>query len=86
MLIMQDRKEPSAQIGPGLPQMLFGNRADETALHEIVSARGIPGQSPRIAAQAGDFGLDEAREIGHQVHPFCVPALGRFPAGGWPPI
>ena len=38
MLVVQDRKEPGAQIGPGLPEMLLGDRAGQAALDEIVGA------------------------------------------------
>jgi hypothetical protein len=32
-LVVKDRKKPSTQIGPGLPKMLFGDRADQGVLH-----------------------------------------------------
>jgi len=38
MLVVQDREKPGAQIGAGLPEMLFGDRAGQAALDEIVGA------------------------------------------------
>jgi hypothetical protein len=65
MLIVQDREEPGAQIGAGLPQMLFGDRAGEATLDEIVGPRHIPRQRPRIAAQPGNFRFEQPSVVGH---------------------
>src|SRR5437764_4320690 len=65
MLIVQDREQPGPQIGAGLPQMLFGDRAGQAALDEIVGPRHIPCQRACIAAQPGDFDLEQPSEVVH---------------------
>jgi len=66
ILVVQDREEPGAQIGAGLPEMLFGNRPGQAALDEIVGSRHIPGQGTRIAAQPRNLCLKQPAEIVHR--------------------
>ena len=44
MLVVQDSKKPSSQVGPCLPQVLLGDSARQTALDEIVGADRATGQ------------------------------------------
>jgi hypothetical protein len=72
-LVVKDRKKPSAQIGPGLPKMLFGDRADQGVLYEVVGSRRVPGQCARIAPQLWNFGLNNSVKSLTDL-PFAVPA------------
>jgi hypothetical protein len=65
ILVVKDREKPSTQIGSGLPKMLFGNRADQGVLYEVVGAHGVPGQSARITAELWNFGLEQLGKGGH---------------------
>src|SRR5437764_10060431 len=81
VLIVQDREQPGAQIGAGLPQMLFGDRASQAALDEIVRACHVPGQRPRIAAQPRNFRFEQPSVVGHFVALIpCsrAPLFGRY--------
>ena len=65
MLIVQDGEEPGAQIGAGLPQMLFGDGAGQAALNQIVGPRHIARQRAGIAPQPRDLNLEQPSEIAH---------------------
>jgi hypothetical protein len=56
-------EEPSPQIGAGLPETLFSERAGQAGLDEIVCARPVAGQGARIAAQPWNFCLKQWAEI-----------------------
>lgn len=58
ILVVKDREKPSTQIGSGLPKVLFGDRADQGVLHEVVGAHRVSGQCARIASQLRNFGLE----------------------------
>src|SRR5262249_29923745 len=60
ILIMEDGKQPGAQIGPFLPQVKFSQRPGETVLHEIISRGYVASQGPGIAPQSGNLGFDTA--------------------------
>src|SRR5262245_36303604 len=75
---MHNREQPGAEIRPRLPEMRFGNRAQQSLLHEIIGAIGAPSECPGIAAKPRDLSLDEAMKFGHCfsfVH--RPPGLGR---------
>jgi hypothetical protein len=65
ILVVKDREKPSTQIGSGLPKMLFGDRADQGILYEVVGAHGIPGQCARITPQLWNFGLEQRGKGAH---------------------
>src|SRR5205085_9942715 len=67
ILIVQDRKEPSAQISPRLPEMLFGNGADQAALHEIVGSRRVPSERPSVSPQPRNFILQKQGKTVHRI-------------------
>jgi hypothetical protein len=73
MLIMQDGKEPGAQIGSGLPKVFFGKRTNEAALHQIVGPRQVFGQCSSIAPQAWDLWFEKLGNIA-RVSSYGVPA------------
>jgi hypothetical protein len=50
VLVVKNGKEPGAQIGSWLPQMLLGDGAKEAALHQVIGPRCIVGQSPRVTS------------------------------------
>jgi hypothetical protein len=66
VLVMEDREQPSAQIGARQPEMFLGNRANQAALHQIVGARRIPGQRPCVAPQPWDFFFEKLSKITHR--------------------
>jgi hypothetical protein len=51
MDVVQNGKEPSAQIAARLPEMGARERAREAILHEVVDIAGVAQQAPRVAAQ-----------------------------------
>ena len=55
VLVVHQREKPSPQIGPLLPQLLLGKRAQQRVLDQIVRPAGISRQRPRIAPQARDL-------------------------------
>jgi hypothetical protein len=65
ILVVKDGEKPSTQIGSRLPKMLFGDRADQGVLDEVVGAHRIPGQCARITPQLWNFGLEQ---LGKGVH------------------
>jgi two-component system, chemotaxis family, protein-glutamate methylesterase/glutaminase len=66
-LVVQNGAEPSAQIGPLLPQMLTRECAQQTALHEILGASGVAGQRPGVAPQGGQLGRKQTADLSHVV-------------------
>jgi hypothetical protein len=75
-LIVQDREEPGAQIGPRHPEVLFGNGADEAALHEIVGSRRVASERPSVSSQPRNFILQKQGKIAHRHHlPVVEPRL-----------
>ncbi len=58
VLVVQDREQPSPQIGTLLPQMQFAEGARQAILNEIVGGDDIAGQCARIAAKARNLGFD----------------------------
>jgi len=82
-LVVQDREEPSAQIGAGLPQMFFGDGADQAVLDEIVSAFDVPsGQGARITAQSRDLRFQQSSVIRHRI----TIVVARHPGKRGPPL
>jgi hypothetical protein len=76
VLVVEDREEPSPQIGPGLPKMLFGNGPHQAFLNQIVGDRRIPGQCVRVAPKSGDLLFEEFTEIAHNMRLFnYVPTI-----------
>jgi hypothetical protein len=63
--MVKDRKKPSTQIRPGLPKMLFGDRADQGVLHEVIGSHRVPGQCAGIAPQLWNFGLEQLGKVAH---------------------
>ena len=63
-----------------LTEMLFGGRANRAALHEIVSARRIPGERRRVAPQPRDFfsrNQQSRSSIASSVSPSANPEAAR---------
>ena len=58
MLMVQDREQPRPQVGPLFPQVHFPEGSGEALLDEIVCGYEIARQSPRVACQTRDQGLD----------------------------
>ncbi len=73
---------PFYGVTPFLPQMLFGDSADEATLHQVVGPRRVSGQGPRVAPQAGNFTFEQMCEIGHQGPPSICSGPGRC-SGRW---
>jgi hypothetical protein len=48
--------------------MLFGDGADEAALHEIVGSRRVPSEGPSVSPQPRDFILQKPGKIAHRHH------------------
>jgi hypothetical protein len=67
ILVVKNREKPSTQIGSGLPKMLFGDRADQGVLHEIVGSRRVPDQCAGIAPQPRNFDPEQISKVGHRV-------------------
>jgi hypothetical protein len=67
-LIVQDREQPSAQIGFWLPKMLLRDGADQAILHKVVGSHRIARQCSGIAPQPWDFGLEQLSKVAHQHH------------------
>jgi hypothetical protein len=63
---MEDREQPSPQIGSILPEVELAERSGETVLHQIVRRRDIARQCPRVAPQTRDLGFDALVDIGHE--------------------
>ena len=66
MLVVEDREEPGAKVGTGLPQVLLRDGAFEAALNEIVGAFDIMGERTRIAPQPWDLFFEQLSEIVHR--------------------
>jgi hypothetical protein len=67
-LVVQDREQPSAQIGFRLPKMLLGDGADQTILHKIIGPHWVARQCSGIAPQPWDFGLKQLSKFAHRYH------------------
>jgi hypothetical protein len=48
--------------------MLFGNGADQAALHEIVGSRRVARKRPSVSPQPRDFILQKPGKIAHRHH------------------
>ena len=80
ILIVQDREEPSGQIGPRYPEVLFDNGANEAALHEIVGSRRVASERPSVSSQPRNFILQKQVKIAHRHHlPVVKPRLAEAP-------
>jgi hypothetical protein len=56
--------------------MLFGNGADEAALHEIVGSRRVPSEGPSVSPQSRDFILQKPGKIAHRHHLWASTSAG----------
>jgi hypothetical protein len=65
ILVVKDCEKPSTQIGSRLPKMLFGDRADQGVLYEVIGAHRVPGQCARITPQLWNFALEQLGKGGH---------------------
>jgi hypothetical protein len=63
ILMVQDGKQPRAEIGPLFPQVNFPEGSGEALLDEIVCGYEIARQNPRVARQTRDLGLDYLVQI-----------------------
>jgi hypothetical protein len=52
-------KSQARKIGRRLPETLFGDGADQAALHEIVGSRRVPSERPSISPQPRNFVLQK---------------------------
>ena len=66
VLVVEDREQPSPQIGSLLPQMQLAERPRQTILHQIVRRRDIARQCASVAPQPRDLGLDALIDIAHE--------------------
>ena len=74
VLIVQDRKQPSPQIGALLPQMQLGKSTHEGFLDEVVGGRHIVDQRTGIAPQSRDLSFEILIGICHEWRPSAGPA------------
>ena len=65
VLIVENGEKPGAEVGAGLPQMRFRQRAGETALHKVIGADRIARQRASIAAQPGNLRFEKLAKSLH---------------------
>jgi len=63
ILIMEDSKQPGAQIRSIVPEVEFGQSTGQTILYEIVGSNGVASQCAGVTPQARNLGFDLAMKV-----------------------